>query len=47
MLIHTSNFLKHFSMNKKLHCEHIKSETRLTNANDKFVNVFSVSCSLF
>ena len=42
MMIHTSNFLKHFSMKKKLHCEPIKSETRLENVKDKFVNVFSI-----
>ena len=42
MVIHTSNFLKHFSMKKKLHCERIKSKTRLTNVNDKFANVFSI-----
>ena len=41
MMIHASNFSKHFSMKKKLHCEHIKSKTRLRNVNDKFANVFS------
>ena len=42
MMIHTSNFLEHFSMKKKLHCEPIKSETHLENVKGKVANVLSI-----
>ena len=42
MMIHASNFLKHFGMKKKLQCEHIKSQPRLRNVDDKLANVFSI-----
>ena len=46
-LIVIPNFSSHSCMKKKLHCEHIKSKTRLTNVNDKFANVFSVLPLIF